>query len=233
MGSIQLAYSTFGLTDMAFADALTAIHHAGYAGAEIACHRRQFNVFELDDEALRAVRRHAERLGVVPACIATASHFFEPQRPHEPSLLAMEPAARARRVELIRRGIHAARLLGAPLVTFGSGFLRAEHVEHADFDPGEALVESIGQCLAGIGDQEDITLLIEPEPGMYVETLADGRALVAAVGSPKFKLHIDLCHAYCSETDYVAALVAAAPDARYLHVSDARPGHNQIGRAHV
>src|SRR3546814_8050458 len=61
---------------------------------------------------------------------------------------------------------------------------------------------------------------------MYIETMAQGLALIDAVGSPRFRLHIDLCHAYCSERDYVAALGEAAPHARYLHISDARAGYN-------
>ncbi len=226
MSAIQLAYSTSGLTGLDFTQAVAAIDRAGYAGVEVACHRRQFNVFELDDTELAAVCRQFDRLRVQPACVATASHFFDPQRPHEPSLLAVEPAARKRRIDLIRRGIRVARVLGAPLVTFGSGFRRREHVEHPDFDPAAALVESIHACLAELRDDDDITLVIEPEPGMQVETLAEGQALVAAVGSPRFGLHIDLCHAYCSERDYVAALASAAAQAKYLHVSDAAAGCN-------
>jgi sugar phosphate isomerase/epimerase len=226
MGAIKLGYSTFGLTNLAFLDAIDAVDRAGYAGVEIGFHRDQFNVFDLDDDDLARVRRHLETRRVKPACVATASHFFDPQRPHEPSLMALEHAARKRRIDLVKRGIHVARRLGVNLVTFGSGFVRDEHVAHPEVDPGELLVDSIRECLAAIHDDEDITLLIEPEPGMHVETLAEGLALIEAVGSPKFKLHIDICHAYCSEADYIHALGQAAPHARYLHLSDACAGYN-------
>jgi sugar phosphate isomerase/epimerase len=226
MGAIQLSYSTFGLTGLDFLAAVDAVDRAGYDGVEIAFHRDQFNPFDLDDDDLARVRRHLDGLRVQPACIATASHFFTPSRPHEPSLLAIERAGRKRRIELVKRGIHVARQLGVPLVTFGSGFLRDEHVAHPQIDPGELLADSIGECLREIRDDEDITLLIEPEPGMYIETLAQGLALLREVGSPKFKLHVDLCHAYCSEPDYIAALAQAAPQTRYLHISDAPLGYN-------
>jgi sugar phosphate isomerase/epimerase len=226
MGAIQLSYSTFGLTGLGFTDALDAVDRAGYDGVEIAFHRDHFNPFDLDDEDLARVRRHLDGLRVQAACVATASHFFTPSRPHEPSLMAIEPAGRKRRIDLVRRGIHVARQLRVPLVTFGSGFIRDEHVAHPQVDPGELLADSIRECLREIHDDEDITLLIEPEPGMYIETLAQGLALMEAVDSPKFRLHVDLCHAYCSEHDYVAALAQAAPHARYLHISDARAGYN-------
>ena len=93
-------------------------------------------------------------------------------------------------------------------------------------DPCELLVDSIHQCLRAIRDDEDITLLIEPEPGMFIETVEQGLRLIEEVNSPKFQLHLDICHMYCSEKDYVSALAQAAPYARYLHVSDAQEGYN-------
>lgn len=226
MGAIQLSYSTFGLTNLDFLAAIDAVDRAGYDGIEISFHRDHFNPFDIDDDYLACVKHRLDRARVKPACVATASHFFSPQRPHEPSLMAIEPAARARRIDLIKRGIHVARKLGVNLVTFGSGFIRAEHVANPGVDPGELLAESVRVCLREIRDDEDITLVIEPEPGMYIETMAQALALMRAVGSPKFKLHIDICHAYCSEPDYIKVLGEAAPHARYLHISDAREGYN-------
>lgn len=226
MGALQLGYCTFGLTELAFPDALRAIDGAGYAGAELSFHRDQFNPFALTDADLDSIRTLLARLRIQPACVATASYFFDPQRPHEPSLLALERAARKRRIDLIRRGIRVARALHVPLVTFGSGFLRAEHAANPQVDPRDLLEDSIRECLRAIRPDEDITLLIEPEPGMYIETLADGIDLIRRVGSPKFQLHTDLCHAYCSEHEYLSALAMAAPYTRYLHISDARAGYN-------
>lgn len=226
MSTIRLAYSTFGLTGLPFLDALTEIDRAGYAGAEISFHRDHFNPFTLDDEDLAAVRRHLDGLSIQPACVATASHFFDPFRPHDPSLMAIEPAARQRRIDLIRRGIHVARKLDVPLVTFGSGFLRPEHARNPQLDPTDLLAESIHECLREIRDDEDITLLIEPEPGMLIETTDEGLALIEKVNSPRFKLHMDLCHAWCSDDDCLDAIARAAPQTRYLHISDAVRGWN-------
>jgi len=223
---IQLAYSTFGLTRLPFLDALDAVAKAGYSGVEISFHRDHFNPFNLQGADLDAVRARLQKAGIQPACVATASHFFTPSRPHEPSLMALDVAGRKRRIDLIKRGIRVARHLDVNLVTFGSGFLRPEHVRNPAVDPLEVLADSIHECLREIRDGEDITLLIEPEPGMVIETLDDGLALIDAVGSARFALHIDICHAYCSDVDYIAALARAAPHARYLHISDARAGWN-------
>ncbi len=223
---IRLAYSTFGLTDLDFLDAITAVDRAGYPGIELSFHRDQFNPFELTQDYVAALKQRLATVSVKPACIATASHFFTPSRPHEPSLMCLDLAGRKRRIDLVRRGIELARQLGVPLVTFGSGFIRDEHVANPSIDPGRLLVDSIHECLGFIHDDEDITLLLEPEPGMFIETIDQALDLVQQVGSPRFKLHLDLCHMYCSERDYISALGRAASQTRYLHVSDARQGYN-------
>lgn len=223
---IKLSYSTFGLTNLDFLTAIDEVEKASYPGIEISFHREQFNPFDLSDDDLAAVKKRLASGRVKAACVATASHFFTPQRPHEPSLMSIDLAGRKRRIELVKRGIHVARKLGMNLVTFGSGFLREEHVSNPNVNPRELLIESIQQCLAEIRPDEDLTLLIEPEPGMFIETMEQGLSLMREIDSPRFKLHIDLLHSYCSEANYVAALAQAAPHIRYLHVSDAQQGYN-------
>ncbi len=223
---IKLSYSTFGLTNLNFLDAITFVDQAGYPGIELSFPRDQFNPFDITDDYLAIIKRHLASLRVKPACIATASHFFTPSRPHEPSLMSPDLAGRKRRINLVRRGIDVARKLGVSLVTFGSGFIRDEHVTNPTVNPHELLVDSIHECLKSIGNDEDITLTIEPEPGMFIETVEQAISLIQEVNSPKFKLHLDICHMYCSDKDYIQALGKAAPYTRYLHVSDAQQGYN-------
>ncbi len=222
---IELSYSTFGLTNLDFIRALEEVDKAGYPGIELSFHRDQFNPFDITDDYLAQVKKKLDGLRVKAACVSTASHFFNPQRPHEPSLMSPDLAGRKRRINLVKRGIDAARKLGVALVTFGSGFIRNEHVTNPSVNPRELLVDSIHQCLKALRD-DDITLLIEPEPGMYIETLEQGIRLVNEIGSPRFQLHLDLCHNYCSERNYLEALGKAAPHAKFLHISDAQQGYN-------
>lgn len=223
---IKLGYSTFGLTDLPFLKAIDEVDKAGYDGVEISFHRDQFNPFNISEDDLDNVKRKLASVNTTAACVATASHFFTPSRPHEPSLMSVEVAGRKRRIDLVKRGIKVARQLGVPLVSFGSGFIRDEHIHYPEINPFELLVDSIQDCLGSIGDQEDICLTIEPEPGMYIETMDQGLKLIKAVDSPKFRLHIDILHSYCSEENYIQALAEAAPYTRYLHISDSQLGFN-------
>jgi sugar phosphate isomerase/epimerase len=175
---IKLSYSTFGLTNLDFLESIQAVAQAGYPGIELSFHRDQFNPFEVTDEYVEAIKHRLQEENITAACVATASHFFTPSRPHEPSLICPDLAGRKRRINLITRGIDLARKLDIPLVTFGSGFIRDEHVLHPSIDPHALLVDSIQQCLSEIRDGEDITLLIEPEPGMFIETISQVLELI-------------------------------------------------------
>lgn len=223
---IDLSYSTFGLTNLSFLDSIDEVDKAGYPGIELAFHRDQFSPFEITDDYITAIKKRFKPVKVKPACVATASHFFTPSRPHEPSLMTPDLAGRRRRIDLVRRGIDFARKMGIPLVTFGSGFIRDEHVTNPSVNPHELLADSIHECLKSVRDDEDITLLIEPEPGMLIETVEQGMNLIREVNSPRFQLHMDMCHMYCAEKDYISALGNAAPHTRFLHVSDAQLGYN-------
>lgn len=222
---IQLSYSTNGLVNLSLMEAIDAVERAGYPGIELAFHRDQFNPFELSDEDLLALRRRFETGHIKPSCISTATLFFQTDRPHEPSAMSIELAGRKQRIRLIKEGIRIARALEVSIVSFGSGFIRHEHVNNPHIDPESLLIESIHECLAFIGD-DDITLTIEPEPGMFIETIDQGLALIEKVNSGRFRLHIDICHAYCSDDDYLDALARAAPLTKYLHVSDTGDGYN-------
>lgn len=228
MGRIRLSYGTAGLTDMSILAALVMIARTGYEAIELALHPRQFNPYDLTAEALAEVKEYLARARITPACIATGTYGFAATRPHEPSLISLDLAGRKRRIDLIKRGIRIARELQVPFVSFGSGAVRAEHLQNPAINTNALLVDGIRECLREIPTDDEITLLIEPEPGMYIDTLEQALQLIATVGSSHFGLHVDICHAACSEPDYVEALARVARTARYLHVSDARAGHNVL-----
>ncbi len=222
---IKLSYSTNGLVNLSLMDAIDAVEAAGYPGIELAFHMKQFNPFEMSDDELFALRRRFDNSDIKPSCIATPTLFFLADRPHDPSAMCTDLAGRKQRIKLIKEGIKLARALDVNIVSFGSGFIRDEHMDNPHIDPEALLIDSIRECVEFIGD-DNITLTIEPEPGMFIETIAQGVALIEKINLDKFRLHIDICHAYCSDDDYVNAIAKAAPLTKYLHVSDTTEGYN-------
>jgi len=222
---IKLSYSTNGLVNLSLMDAIDAVEKAGYPGIELAFHMEQFNPFEMSEDDLLALRQRFANSNIKPSCIATPTLFFLADRPHDPSAMCVDLAGRKQRIKLIKEGIKLARALDVKIVSFGSGFIRDDHVANPQVDPEALLIDSIRECVAFIGD-DDIVLTIEPEPGMFIETIAQGVALIEKVNLDKFRLHIDICHAYCSDQNYVDAIAGAAHLTKYLHVSDTTAGYN-------
>ncbi len=221
---MKLSYSTNGLVNLDILTAISVVKDAGYDGVELAFDVKQFNPLTLTHSQLIEIKQCLAKKRISPACIQTASMPFLKDRPHEPSIICLDKAGRKQRIHMIKKGIEIAKFLHSPIVTFGSGFIRDEHILNRDINPQEILIEGIEECMKDLGGE--ITLVIEPEPGMYIETLDQALSLIKSVNSDYFKLHIDLCHLYCSENDYISSLREAIPYTRYLHISDTSQGCN-------
>lgn len=220
---IQLGYSTSGLTNLNLFQAIEAVEEAGFSGIELSLHKEQFNPFQISNQELARLKKELKKRNIKPACINSATFFFQPERPHDPSLICIDLAGRKQRIHLIKEAIRLAKILEVPIVSCGSGFIRDEHLMNPLVDPESLLIDSIYQCVEDCGD---VVLVIEPEPGMYIETLEQGVNLVKKVNLESFRLHIDLCHAFCSDGDYIEAIRQAAAYTKYLHVSDTSDGYN-------
>lgn len=220
---LKLSYSTNGLTNLDFFTAISEVEKAKFDGVELSFQPEIFDPYTMTDEDLEKIKVFFSTKKVMPVAISTATTCFLSDVPHEPSLLSLNSSERQRRIDLIKRGVEIAKKIGVPTVSFQSGYLREEHVNNADVDPHARLVDGIKECLEDIGD---ITLVIEPEPGMFIETLDEAIQLIKKVNSDSFGLHMDICHAYCSEHDYVNSIANAVPHIKYIHLADIKEGYN-------
>lgn len=108
-------------------------------------------------------------------------------------------------------------------MSFQSGYLRKEHKE-SKINPKELLFDGIKELIGYIGNR-NITIVIEPEPGMFIETVKDGVDIINAISSEKFKLHLDIGHTFCTEDDFLGAINDNINHVKYMHVADILSGH--------
>lgn len=227
---IKLSYSTHGLPGSLF-NIIDVCQEAGYEGIELAFQENQFDPRKMSldnikkDPLILNLKKYFKNKNIKPACINTATLPLIPGRLHEPTVISLNKNARQERIEIIQKGIEIAKVLSIPIVGFGSGFIREEHVLNPDIDPLPLLIDSIKQCLK-YAEDSDVILTIEPEPGMMIEKLQNAIDVIEEIDSPNFALHIDLCHVYCSEHDYINKIAEATHKAKYLHISDTSNGYN-------
>src|SRR5262249_52846744 len=126
--------------------------------------------------------------------IETGARFLlDPRRKHQPTLLSKFAAERERRLSFLLAAIDIAQDLGAEAVSFWSG-------SPQDDCPYAALMDRLVEgCrrLCGHAEIKGVHLAFEPEPGMFIDTMARFAVLQQRVAHPLFGQTIDIGHLHC------------------------------------
>jgi L-ribulose-5-phosphate 3-epimerase len=227
VGRLRYGYITNGLAHHRLQDALRLIADLGYDGCAITLDHAHLDPFAPGLAAeVERIGGLARTLGLTLGIETGARFLLDPRRKHEPTLLSEDTVGRARRLDFLRRAIAVARDLGAPLVSFWSGVApagAAPAISRARLQEG---VEAVVRHAEASG----VRLGFEPEPGMLVETVADYRALRAALDSPTLGLTLDLGHCLLTEPEPPEQVVRqVAPVLANVHAEDMRrPVHEHL-----
>lgn len=223
---MKLSYSLNSIRTSDLLKSCCEIMNHGFSGVELCFDKEQFNPFLMTDDDIISLKKSLIKNGINPVAISTATTFFLSEIPHEPSVISINEEDRKKRISVVKKGINFARTLGIPIVSFQSGYLRNYH-ENMSRDEVEAqLICSIENILLSIRNDDDITLVIEPEPGMFIETLEDAKKLINKINNSRFRLHIDICHTFCTEDNYIDSIKNYIDLASYVHLADVRAGYN-------
>jgi sugar phosphate isomerase/epimerase len=183
------------------------------------------NLAELD--ALLKQRRLA-------SVIETGARFLlDPERKHFPTLLTPDEDGRERRVAFLRTAIDTAEYLGSDAVSLWSGALPEGMTEQAAYARLAVDLEDLLKYAA----ERAVTLAFEPEPGMFIDTMARFAELVEWVDAPNFKLTLDVGHLHCQgETPIAAYIDGWSTRVANVHIEDMRSGvheHLQFGEGEM
>lgn len=198
---------------------LEVLAHFGYAGIGITLDHHHMDPFAVSDRRLEEMSAQLRGAGLQPVVETGARFYLDPFRKHQPTLLSADFAGRKRRVAYYERAVEIARSLGASCVSLWSGVP----------DPGEEIettwdrlvegLESVLERASGLG----VELAFEPEPGMFVETLADFAELRRRLPHPALRLTMDLGHLAVSETEPLSQHIHEwADDLANVHIEDIR-----------
>ena len=167
---LRYAWNTNGCANHRLSDAIELVADAGYDGLALTLDWHHLDPFADDwqrqTERLRTVLDD-KQLGSV---IETGARFLlNPKVKHEPTLINPEKAGRQHRVAFLKRAVDIAAILRSEAVSFWAGVRQsAVSSEQAN----QWLTEGIGELL-DYAQQQRVTLAVEPEPGMQIETIAD------------------------------------------------------------
>lgn len=195
--SLRLAYNTNGASSHRLDDAIALIADSGYQGVALTLDHHHLDPFADDwRRQTEVLGRRLETLGLGTVIETGARYLLDPREKHEPTLLHPAPEGRARRVEFLVRAIDIASMLGSETVSLWAGVPKPE----VDRDQAMKWLHDGIALVCDHADEAGVTVSLEPEPGMLVETVADYR--MVAERHPSLRLALDTGH--CLVTQDIA-----------------------------
>ncbi len=223
-----LAYNTNGLAHHRLDQALELCAGLGYGGVAITLDVAHLDPFgDWRGQATR-IRTLAQELNLQLAVETGARFLLDPQRKHDPNLLASSAASRTRRVDFYRRSIDVAAELGAPIVSLWSG--AADRGEHASDDElHKRLATGLVQVLEH-AKQTGVTVSFEPEPGMFIERVDQYTSLKHFAGASLESLRMTLDVGHCLVTRDILpqqAIEDHRSEIAHVHLDDINNHHHE------
>ena len=229
-----LGYNTNGFAHHRLEDALHILADLGYSSVAITLDYHALNPFDPD------LSRQCERIGDLLAqlrlrCVIEtgARYLLDPRRKHQPTLLGASEKERERRSDFLRRSIEIAQILNADAVSFWSGTPSEPAPEN------ECWSRLVDGCrrLCDAAAKRDVRLAFEPEPGMFIDTMAKFEELHHRVNHPRFGLTLDVGHLHCQgELPIAPHIQRWQPRLWNVHIEDMRRGvhdHLMFGEGEI
>lgn len=192
---MQAGFSTNSVGDVDPLAAVPLLAEVGYRSLAVTLDRHTLDPFAADRAGRIAAWRSAlDAAGMARVVETGARHLLDPRVKHEPTLVSAGVAERARRTDLLLRAVDLAVDLGAACVSLWSGVV---HDAADEATCWERLASALGPVVAHAAAR-GMPLGFEPEPGMFVDTLARYGALLDRLGRPEgLRLTVDLGHLEC------------------------------------
>ncbi len=231
---MRLGYNTNGFAHHRLEDALAILAELGYQSVALTLDYHTLNPYDPDtSRQLPLVRANLQNRGLAVVIETGARFLLDPWRKHQPTLLSTDAEARQRRLDFLRRAVDVAAALHAEAVSFWSGTAMEPASEETLMD---RLVQGCRQ-LCAYAEERQVRLAFEPEPGMFIDTMARFAPLHQRVAHPLFGLTIDIGHLHCMGETPIAAHLRRWRDWLWnIHIEDMRRGvhdHLMFGEGEI
>ena len=234
---MKLSYSSNAYMNFPIDEAIRRIAAIGYRGLELladAPHAWPAGLLEPQKEAIRQCLAE-NRLEIANVNAFMMNAVADPRQPYwHPSWIEPDPHYRAVRREHTLRALRLAAELGAPSIQTEPG---------GPLEPGQSrrtaadlFYDEIMPCVAA-AERCGVALLIEPEPGLLIETFEQYLEFADRIDSPSVGLNFDIGHAFCVGQSPAEWIARMAPHTKHYHIEDIAadrrhehlvPGHGAI-----
>ncbi len=219
---MRLGYNTNGLANHDPLEAITLLADVGYRSVALTLDHGLLNPFANDWSLQRARLKSTLRGCGLTSVIETGTRFLLDRRlKHEPTLVTAGVDGRHRRIGFLKRAIDAAEFLGSDCVSLWSGMVQDNAMESEVWD---RLVPSL-QEVVEYAQARGVSIGFEPEPGMFIDTMARFAELQQRLGASHLKLTLDVGHLHClGEIPIADYITKWKSEIVNVHIEDMRAG---------
>lgn len=226
-------YNTNGFAHHRLEDALAILAELGYRSVAVTIDHHVLDPFDDDaPEQLQTVRALLQEYKLRCVIETGARFLLDARRKHQPTLLDAERSERDRRLDFLRYAVDVADELGADAVSFWSGATGQDAAENH-----LTLLADGCRRLCDYAEKRRVRLAFEPEPGMYIDTMARFADLRDKVAHPLFGLTLDIGHLYYQEELPIADHIRQWREILWnVHIEDMRCGvhdHLMFGEGEI
>jgi sugar phosphate isomerase/epimerase len=217
---MKLAFSTNAYLKFSFPEAVRRLARIGYKGIEIMADVPHAWPAYLLDEQKQAIR---QALADAKLAISNVNSFMmhaidDPRQKYwHPSWIEPDRHYRQIRINHTMKALTMAKELGAPCITTEPG---------GPVEPGQSwsaalklFVEMI-KPVADHAQKEGVSLLVEPEPGLLIETADQFLEFMQHIQAPAVGMNFDIGHSYCVGDEPATTIPRVAKYIRHFHLED-------------
>jgi len=216
---MKLAFSSNAFKANTLEQAIDAIAAAGYAGVEIMTDTPHALPGEMPPRLVAAVGERLARLGLGISNLNAFTLFADGDTYH-PTWIEPESALIDKRIAHTLAVIDLAAALGAPCISLQPG---GPMEDDARRDEYLALFRRGLERVLPAAEAAGVTLAIEPEPGLLIESAAEYLDFVADFQHPALACNCDVGHLYCVDEDPPEAIAALGEHIAHVHLEDIAP----------
>jgi len=216
---IRLAFSTNAFKKNTLTEAVDAIAAAGYTGVEIMADVPHAHPATFTADRRAALHEQLQRCKLTVSNINAFTLFADGDTYH-PTWIEDDPALRQKRIDHTILSVALADELGAKTISLqpggpliGSGISRQT--------AGRRFADGL-QAVLPAARQRNIILVIEPEPGLFIESAAEYLEFKQTffADEPLVKMNCDIGHLYCVGDNPARVILQMPEQIAHVHVED-------------
>jgi len=225
---IKLAFSTNAFKRYSLEDSIREIAKVGYSGVEILCDIPHAYAPSFKDDQVRSLKKTLA-LSNMQISNLNAFTLYAIGDTYHPSWI---DDSREMRIEHTIECIRLAKRIGAkhlstepggpvvaPLVPSSSQ--QQEQQQYQDISRFEKIFLDGLTRVTKMAEEEDIKVLIEPEPGLLIENSRQFKNFVTKINNSKYiRLNFDIGHFYCVNEDPAKVIYELSDYIEHFHLAD-------------